>query len=85
MAMTLLGDMKLSHNILDFLGFEFEKGGCKYFKVELDAKGWALVWCESLKDYFIEPKFQPTSRIRVSTVDKLHAAYILITDKNFNL
>lgn len=62
------------------VGFTPEKDN-KYFKVELDAKGFVLRYSENLKDYVVEPIFRPTSRIVVNSFQKLEVLYNVITDK----
>jgi len=83
--MTEIGNEKINPNVLDYLGFERDKNNMEYSHIELEAKGWIVRYLETLKGYFVEPIYQPTARIKVETVDKLHATFILITDKNFNL
>lgn len=74
---------KLTDAIIEYYGFKPEHKGCHYewFRIELEAKGFSLRWLESLKGYYIEPKFQPTARIEVRTEMDLKLAFELITGK----
>jgi hypothetical protein len=83
--MTELGNEKTDSRVLEYLCFEADKNKMEYSHIELEAKGWIVRYKETLKSYFIEPILYPTARIKINTVDDLHAAFILITGKNFNL
>ena len=83
--MTLLGNEKIDARVLDYLCFQTCNNNMEYSEIELEAKGWIVRYRETLKGYFLEPINFPTVRIKVDTVDKLHAGYILITNKNFKL
>jgi len=74
---------KTSDKMLLDLGFKKinPKNEHEFFNIKLHAKGFTVRWLEELKDYFIEPEFMPTARIKVSDKMLLQDAFKLITGK----